>query len=79
MSNKMLFLGAVLLLAACNEKGAHPQAGVANELAVERIAGTEYDPADSQQEQLDKAEARGAAQAKAAVAGDDAAERERRE
>ena len=77
MLNKMLSIGVLLLLSACSDKGAPASPAVADERVVERSAASEFDPDDTLQEQQAKAEARGAAQAEAAIRNDDTAQRNR--
>lgn len=74
----MLLISVALLLPSCTEMTVKErQAAGAKEPIVERSAATDFDPADTPQEQQDKAEARGAAQAEAALQGGDANERKR--
>jgi hypothetical protein len=79
MPHKMLFISVALLLTACGDASVNKgEAAAVKAPIVERSQVTDFDPNDTPQQQQDKAEARGAAQADAAIQGDNAAERERR-
>lgn len=80
MPNKMLLASVLLLLTACGDLTVRERQAAAaeNPPIIERTGATEFEPDDSQQEWEDKAEARGAAQAQAAINGDSRAEERRR-
>jgi hypothetical protein len=79
MFNKMLLGGVLVLLAGCGGNKVSQPKAVANDPGPEVSRMSNFDPEDSQQQGQDKAEARGAAQAKADLQGDVIAEKRRKD